>query len=288
MYIGKTRLGTIGRNYYRGSLVETDPGFSWTEKLMHHFWVGSLIMMILVGVSIVLLIGYLVALSTPIFKLEDVGFKGIKHVSQTELLQKGGLENRVNLLALNLGEVKKNMESIPWVKRVSLQRELPNKLQVIVTEHQAKFLVPIRQDLYYLNEEGCLFKKCELKEGVSLPLLTGLGGKDWTPAGQLNSSILQELVSLLGYLSQGADPFYPNKLSEIHYDPDCGFSLFTCERGIRITLGKEEIPVQIKRLEKVWAELEKRPNQLLLKGISLQFGQRIIVHGLRSKSFKKV
>jgi len=286
MYLGKTRLGTIGRNYYRGSLE--DSGFSWTERLMHHFWVGSLIMMILVGVSIVLLIGYLVALSTPIFKLEDVGFKGIKHVPQTELLQKGGLENRANLLALNLSEVKKNMESISWVKSVYLQRELPNKLQVVVTEHQPIFLVPIQQDLYYLNEEGLLFKKCETKEGVSLPLLTGLEKKDWTPSGHLKVPILQELILLQGYLSRGADPFYPNKLSEIHYDPDCGFSLFTLERGIRITLGKEEFPVRIKRLERVWAELEKRPNHFLFKGISLQFGQRVIVQGLRSKPLKGV
>jgi cell division protein FtsQ len=286
MYLGKTRLGTIGRNYYRGSLE--DSGFSWTGKLMHHFWVGSLIMMILVGVSIVLLIGYLVALSTPIFKLEDVGFKGIKHISQTELLQKGGLENRVNLLALNLSEVKKNMESIPWVKSVYLQRELPNKLQVVVTEHQPIFLVPIQQGLYYLNEEGLLFKKCETNEEASLPLLTGLGEKDWTPAGRLNSSVLKELILLQGYLSRGTDPFYPNKLSEIHYDPDCGFSLFTLERGIRITLGKEEIQLRIKRLERVWAELEKRSNHFLFTGISLQFGQRVIVQGLRSTSLKGV
>jgi cell division protein FtsQ len=220
--------------------------------------------------------------------LEDVGFKGIKHVPQTELLQKGGLENRANLLALNLSEVKKNMESISWVKSVYLQRELPNKLQVVVTEHQPIFLVPIQQDLYYLNEEGLLFKKCETKEGVSLPLLTGLEKKDWTPSGHLKVPILQELILLQGYLSRGADPFYPNKLSEIHYDPDCGFSLFTLERGIRITLGKEEFPVRIKRLERVWAELEKRPNHFLFKGISLQFGQRVIVQGLRSKPLKGV
>ena len=270
------------RNYYRGSMA--DVGLSWIEKLMHHFWIGSLIMMIIVGVSIVLLIGYLVALSTPIFKLEDVSFKGIKRVSQAQLLQKGGLENGVNLLALNLSEVKKNMESTPWVKKVYLHRELPNKLQVVVTEQQPVFLVPIQQDLYYLNEEGLLFKKSEMKEGASIPILTGLEKKDWTPTGQLNPAIHQELVSLQRLLSQGRDPFYPNKISEIHYDPDCGFSIFTLERGIRITLGKEEIPARIKRLERVWAELEKRSDQSQLKGISLQFGQRVIVHGLRSKS----
>lgn len=284
MYLGKTRLGNLERNYYRGSVA--DVGLSWMERLMHHFWIGSLIMMIIVGVSIVLLIGYLVALSTPLFKLEDVSFKGIKRVSQAQLLQRGGLENGVNLLALNLSEVKKNMESTPWVRKVFLHRELPNKLQVVVTEQQPIFLVLVQQDLYYLNDEGLLFKKSEIKDRASIPLLTGLEKKDWTPAGQLKSSILQEVVSLQRVLSQGGDPFYPNKLSEIHYDPDCGFSLFTVERGIRITLGKEEIPERIKRLERVWAELEKRPNQVLLKGISLQYGQRIIVHGLRPKSLK--
>ena len=175
MYIGKTRLGSMERNYYRGSISEV--GFSWIERLMHHFWIGSLILMIIVGVSIVLLIGYLVALSTPIFKLEDVSFKGIKRVSQAQLLQKGGLENGVNLLALNLSEVKKNMESTPWVKNVYLHRELPNKLQVVVTEEEPVFLVPVQQDLYYLNEEGVLFKKAGLKEAASIPILTGLEKK---------------------------------------------------------------------------------------------------------------
>lgn len=286
MYLGKTRLGNLNHNYYRDTL--SDSGLSWMERLWHHFWVGSLVMMIILGISIVLLIGYLVALSTPIFKLEDVSFKGIKRVSQAELLQKGGLENGVNLLALNMSEAKKKMESLPWVKGVYLHRELPNKLQVVITEQQPNFLVLVQQDLYYLNDEGVPFKKVESSDRVSLPILTGLAKKDWTPAGRLRPPILQELAALRGYLSQGRDPFYPDKLSEIHYDPDCGFSLYTVERGIRIALGKEDIQLRIKRLEKVWAELEKRPNLFTLKGISLQFGQRVIVHGLRLKSIKGV
>jgi cell division protein FtsQ len=286
MYIGKTRLGNMGRNYYRGDLTNSD--LSWMEKLWHHFWVGSLMIMVILGISIILLIGYLVALSTPIFKLEDVGFQGIKRVSQAELLHKGGLENGVNLLALNLSEVKRKMESVPWVKSVYLHRVFPNKLQVVIFEHQPIFLVLVEKELYFLNNEGILFKKAETKEGSSLPLLTGLGKKDWTSARQLKSPILQELVTLQRVLSQGRDPFYPTKLSEVHYDPDCGFSLFTLEKGIRITLGKEDLEIRIKRLEKVWAEIEKRPNLFALKGISLQFGQRVIVHGLKPKSIKGV
>jgi cell division protein FtsQ len=281
MYLGKTRLGHLGRNAYQGTL--TDSGLSWVEKLWHHFWVGSLIILIVTGVSLTMLIGYFVALSTPIFKLEDVSFQGLKRVSQTELLKKAGLENGVNLLALNLNEVKRNMESLPWVKNVTLHRELPNKLRVAVTEYQPVFLALVEHDLYYLDETGVLFYKIAGAQAVSLPLLTGLGKGDWTASGQLKPQMLQEVIHLKGYLSQGSDPFYPDKLSEIHFDPDCGYSLFTLERGIRISLGKEELQVRVKRLEKVWSELSKRPNLEGLKGISLQFGQRIIVHGLRSR-----
>ena len=179
MYLGKTRLGNLGHNYYRDTL--SDSGLSWMERLWHHFWVGSLVMMIILGISIVLLIGYLVALSTPIFKLEDVSFKGIKRVSQAELLQKGGLENGVNLLALNMSEAKKKMESLPWVKGVYLHRELPNKLQVVITEQQPTFLVVVQQDLYYLNDEGVPFKKVELvRQDLSSDL-------DWSDEKGLDS-----------------------------------------------------------------------------------------------------
>jgi cell division protein FtsQ len=284
MYIGKTRLGNMGRNYYRGDYNNSE--LSWFGKIWRHFWVGSIMIMMLLGISLILLIGYLMALSTPIFKLEDVGFKGLKRVSQAELLHQGGLENQVNLLALNLSDVKRKMETVPWVKNVSLQRIFPNKLQVMVNEHQPIFLVLAQQELHFLNNEGLLFKKVEAKEGGALPLLTGLGKKDWTPERRLTGPVLKEIVTLQTLLSQGKDPLYPGKLSEVHYDPDCGFSLFTLERGIRITLGKEELETRIKRLEKVWVEIEKRPNLYTLKGISLQFGQRVIVHGLKPKSIK--
>jgi len=243
--------------------------------------------MILLGVSLVLLTCYLVAFSIPNFELEEVGFQGIKRVSQAELLCQGGLENRVNLLTLNLSAVKRKIESLPWVKNVTLHRIWPNKLQVIISEQEPIFLVLVHQNLYFLNDEGVLFKKADKKEG-GLPMLTGLGKNDLTPEGRLKTPIFKELVTLQTGLSQGRNPLYPANFSEVHYDPDCGFSLFIMERRIRITLGKEELETRIKRLEKVWAEIEKRPNLFALKGISLQFGQRIIVHGLKPRSIKGV
>ena len=183
MYLGKTKLGAAGRNGFHRPLKEG--GANWFQRLWHHFWVGSIIVMILAGLSITLLVGYLVALSTPFFRLEDVSFQGNKQVSQVELLQKGGLEDKLNILSLNLGDVKKKMEAIPWVKSVQLRRELPNKLLVSVQERQPLSLVLVDGGLHFLDREGLAFKKVERREGFNLPVLTGLQKGDWQENGYL-------------------------------------------------------------------------------------------------------
>ena len=282
MYLGKTKLGVADRNGFHRPLKEGEA--NWFQRLGRHFWIGSIIVMILVGLSITLLVGYLVALSTPFFRLEDVNFQGNKQVSQVELLQKGGLEDKLNVLSLNLSDVKKKMEAIPWVKSVQLRRELPNKLLVAVQERQPLSLVLVDGGLYFLDREGLAFKKVERREGFTLPVLTGLQKGDWQENGYLAPKVLQEISTLTTLLAQGGDPLYPDKLSEIHYDPECGYSLYTLDYGIRITLGRDDFKTKTARLEKVWLSLQKRPDLTNLRGISLQYGQRIIVHGLRTSS----
>jgi cell division protein FtsQ len=282
MYLGKTKIGVAGRNMVHRSLKEGRA--NWFHRLWHHFWVGSIMVMILAGLSITLLIGYLVALSAPFFRLEDINFQGNKQVSQVELLQKGGLEDKLNILSLNLSDVKKKMEAIPWVKSVHLRRELPNKLLVSVQERQPLSLVLVDGGLYFLDREGLAFKKVERREGITLPVVTGLQKGDWQENSRLAPRVLQEISTLTALLAQGRDPLYPDKLSEIHYDPECGYSLYTLEYGIRITLGRDDFKTKMARLEKVWLSLQKRPDLSNLRGISLQYGQRIIVHGLRTSS----
>ena len=285
MYLGKTRLGATGRNAYQRSLQDRGPG--WFQRIWHHFWIGSIIVMVLAGLSLTLLIGYLVSLSAPFFRLEDVSIQGNRRVSQVELLQKGGLEDKVNILALNLREVKKRLEAVPWIKTVNLRRELPNKLVVLVEEREPLSLVLFSRGLYFLDAAGLPFKKADRQETASRPVVTGLQAGDWQEGGRLAPGILQDLLLLKSSLARGKDPLYPEKLSEIPVDPDCGYSLYTLDRGVRITLGQEDLKNRLLRLERVWAGLQGRPDLFQLRGISLQYGQRIVVHGLRTTAREK-
>lgn len=279
MYLGKTRLGATGRNLYHqapkaGSRL-------WFRRLGHHFWIGSIILMIMGGLAVTLMVGYLVALSAPFFRLEDVSIQGNKRVTQLELLQKGGLEDKTNILSLNLSNVKKKMEGLPWIQSVQLRRELPNKLVIQVKEREPLSLVLFQQGLFFMDREGFPFKKAERQETNTLPVLTGLGSDQWQEGRRLDPRILEEVHILTEGLARGKEPLYPDKLSEIHYDPDCGYTLYTLDRGIRIALGQNDLKTRLSRLDRLWTGLQKRPDLHQLRGISLQYGKRVIVHGVR-------
>jgi cell division protein FtsQ len=170
---------------------------------------------------------------------------------------------------------------------VQLRRELPNKLVVLVEEREPLSLVLFSQGLYFLDADGTPFKKADRAETSSLPVVTGLQPGDWRENGRLEPRILQDLLLLKTMLAGGKDPLYPEKLSEIHIDPDCGYTLYTLDRGVRITLGQEDLKNRVHRLERVWAGVQGRPDLFQLRGISLQYGQRIIVHGLRPAAREK-
>jgi cell division protein FtsQ len=109
-----------------------------------------------------------------------------------ELLQKG-LEDKINILSLNLRDVKKKLEAIPWIKAVQLRRELPNKLSILVEEREPLSLVLFSRGLYFLDAEGVPFKKADRQETASLPVVTGLQPTDWQESGRLEPRILQDL-----------------------------------------------------------------------------------------------
>jgi len=104
-----------------------------------------------------------------------------------------------------------------------------------------------------------LFKKVERREGFTLPVVTGLEKGDWQENSHLAPKVLQEISTLTTLLAQGRDPLYPDKLSEIHYDPECGYSLYTLEYGIRITLGRDDFKTKNGPPGKGLVELAETP-----------------------------
>ncbi len=82
----------------------------------------------------------------PVFAIRGLTVLGdMSHTSALTLRAHVGSQLKGTFLTVDLNAVRLAFESVPWVRRAVVQREFPNRLRVILQEHQA---------VAYWGEEG--------------------------------------------------------------------------------------------------------------------------------------
>lgn len=74
----------------------------------------------------------------PLFPLRQVEVKGtLRHVTYQQVSYIVAREFKGNFFTLDLARVAASFEKLPWVRTVSLRRRWPDRLEVILEEHEA-------------------------------------------------------------------------------------------------------------------------------------------------------
>ena len=74
-----------------------------------------------------------------------------------------------NFFTADLAQTRQAFESVPWVRRAMVQREFPNRLKVVLQEHQPRAYWGPEGDVRMLNTFGEIFE-ADLDDGVSVEL----------------------------------------------------------------------------------------------------------------------
>ena len=106
---------------------------------------------------------------TVFFNADTIIVEGNTRYTTEEILEAGGLKIGQNLFRLDKFKVIEDMESLPYIKEVTIRRKLPNGLKVDVIENQPVVWVEIEGKAALLNEEYRILDFAELVSlGVSL------------------------------------------------------------------------------------------------------------------------
>lgn len=83
-----------------------------------------------------------------------------------------------NFFTVDLGRAQAAFEGVPWVRRAVVQREFPNRLRVLLQEHQAIAFWGHEGDARLVNSYGEVFEANQGDvEADDLPLLNGPSGQ---------------------------------------------------------------------------------------------------------------
>jgi cell division protein FtsQ len=195
---------------------------------------------------------YSYLMSSAYFEIRETSVRGLKELTEKDILTLAAVKPRQNLLAVNTDLLARRISANPWVKNIYVGRELPGRLVLEVRERIPVALVKQASNFHLMDSEGNIFKKLGKGDEVDLPILSGYRGEEKEKAG-----LLLGVFDLLKKISASGRYNYLGSISEVHMDEVFGLSLLT-DSGLYLKLGRGDYENKLKHLNVVMADLEKR------------------------------
>lgn len=220
--------------------------------LSDDFFAAFVLLSVTVILSFVFIYLYGVLMSEPYFQIKEISVRGLKELTEKDILTSANINPAQSLLAVNKDAVIRRVCTNQWVENIDVGKELPGKLILEVKERTPLALVKKEDDFYLMDMHGFLFKRLGKSDEVDLPIITGINEKE-----QTRSQLVLSTLGLLKMMSDSDEYSYLGTISEINVDDVFGLSVIF-DKGLFLRLGKDGFKSKLKKLKMVLADLENR------------------------------
>ena len=202
--------------------------------------------------SVLFIYAYNYLLSASYFEIKEISVRGVKELTEKDILAMAKIQPRSNILAVSTDVVAGQIAANPWVKHIYVGRELPDRLVLDVRERTPIALLKQAGNFYLMDGEGVVFKKLSKGDDVDLAIVTGVNIQ-----AKVQSALLAEALKLLETLSTSDQHALLGTVSEMHVDEVFGLSVLT-DKGLHLKLGRENFAGKLHQLQIVLSDLEMR------------------------------
>ncbi len=218
--------------------------------------------------------------------IANIRATGLSQVSRSQVSQVFGEEIGKNIFFVRLGDRRKQLEQIPWVKSAIVMRRLPDQIRVAIVERTPIAFVRQGQEVGLVDADGVLLSMPAAsisQHHYSFPVVTGIDPRDPQPSRHARMAVYQRLIGELDSTGQHLS----EQISEIDLtDPEDARVLMP-EQGSDILahFGEEQF---LSRYQRYKAHItEWRQQYPRLEAIDLRYDQQVVLqmaHGSGSSS----
>lgn len=226
---------------------------------------------------------YRVTVLGPTFGVDKIVVGGdLRYLDADELANLSGVARGDNLFWTSVSEVHRRIESNPWVKATAVRRHLPDTLWIYVEEH-VPLAMTAGEGLFYVDADGNVFKRVAEGDSKDFPVLSGMGMHDGDVLDEDRERML-DMLRLVALVS-GSEFMSGQKIDEVHYDRDAGYSLVIsridpgpgpASSTMQIFLGHTALDDRVQRIDRMHEAISGRGRILYMvadkpKGVVVKY-----------------
>ena len=162
----------------------------------------------------------------------------------------------MNIFSVEVDQVRKQVERLPWVRRAHAQRVIPDAVVLEVEEHRPVAMINLA-GLYYLNQAGDVFKRIAPGETVDFPMVTGISRELFHKHPERCRGPIIEALALMKQIGQ-IPCLSAHKVAEVHWDELMGSTLILDPGALSIQVSSSLDWSRSDELCQVLAEIKQR------------------------------
>ena len=168
------------------------------------------IVKVLTLIIVLIGVGIYVALS-PLFNIKDINIIGNSKVSKEEIISLSELKTGENTFKVLKKNIKNKVKANAYIENVKIRRKLPDKVEIIVVERVATYMIPFANSYIYINNQGYMLEITSQK--AEMPAIVGIS----TPEEELHEGqrLISEDLVKLGEVLQIMESANANELVDL-------------------------------------------------------------------------
>ena len=212
------------------------------------------------------------------FKIRTVQVTGNDLLSKKEILELGKVNEGDPTWEKDLSNIKKGVESYPFIESVDVRRVLPDMLKIDVHEKVAVALLKFDKELFCVDKEGLVLPS---RPGrlYDLPIMSGDFKGGVREGSRVGGPMFEKGLTFINEILEEQPRLYP-EISEIVLDKQ-GVSLYLKTGGIPVIWGNDDDALKMHSCYAMIQEIQEKKMRAEIAYIDLRFRGQVIL-GMRS------
>jgi cell division protein FtsQ len=153
---------------------------------------------------------FLFSPSVMIESADQIEIQGNRFVSADAIVEKFSADMHHSVVRVPLGERRKALESLPWIERADVQRVLPNRIRVEITERTPVAFLRGPNDLSLMDAYGVILDR-PVEGEFRFPVVSGVGE---SMPRDVREQRMKRFVQFMKEIEQG-QPGADDRISEV-------------------------------------------------------------------------